>query len=386
MWFMTPPNFLGFAFIGSYIVYHKKYFFKSREVLMEIKRTGLALLSFMFLFAYLCTTLSVADSLTEEDIYIKPGGPIPIRNQMPLYLFYLQMAPDKASVIDKNEIAINADYTVSNVTVSAFTPATSLYDIQIDMEVSRITVDLRYGLYDNLEVGLEIPYIGLSSGYMDQFVEDFEDGISARTPRSRQRQGSYEFDYTFIYNNEYLINERTSKKGIGDMVFNAKYLLVKEAWYWIWPNISVRSAIKFPTADKSDLIGSGEFDYGFGVLIDKSFFDRLFVYLGGNVVMIKRPSVFSTLSMNEEIYSGMIAVEYFFTKRFSVIAESVGNSTPYPHSDTNPLDNDAYDWALGFNYRLKEKTNISWNFAVVENISAASSPDVSFHTGLDWRF
>jgi len=319
---------------------------------------------------------------------ISPSGPIPVRNQMPLYLFFMQMAPDKASTLEKGKLSINADYIVSNISVSAFTPATSLYDIQIDMEVSRITLDFRYGLCDKLEVGLEIPYIGFSSGYLDDFVEDFEDTINARTPRSRQRQGSFELDYTFKYDYNYLIQAKTSKKGIGDIIASSKYQLFEDGIFNCWvPNLSFRAAVKFPTADKDDLLGSGKLDYGCGFLLDKAFLNKkLFVYFGGNMVHIKKPEIFNVLDMDKKIYSYFTALEYFLTKRFSLITEISGNTTPYPHSDTNPLDNDAHEWTIGFNYNLKHKTEIYWNFAVVENIRSASSPDVSFCSGIEWRF
>ena len=234
---------------------------------------------FIFLFLSLMQYSIFADD-SAEDFSDKRVGPIGIRNQMPLDLFYLQMIPDKADVIETNKWTLNADYTVSNITVSAFTPATSLYDIQIDLEVSRITLDFRYGLRDNLEIGLELPYISLSSGYLDDVIEGIEDGVGARTPRSRERQGSYELDYTFKYNSEYLISMKHSTEGLGDIVLNAKYQLLKEAECFL-PDISVRTAVKFPTAEKDDLLGSGEIDYGFGLLMDRGFFnDRLFLYLG----------------------------------------------------------------------------------------------------------
>lgn len=354
---------------------------------MSINKTAIVLL-FLIIIGFSCSTgfLFAYDLEEDEDLYVKSAGPIPVRNQMPLYLFYLQMVPDRAGVTERGKFLINGDYAVSNITVSAFTPASSLYKVDIDLEVQRLTLDFRYGLYDNLEIGLEIPYIGMSSGYLDDAIEGFEDGIGARTPRSRERQGSNEFDYSFRYNGVYLIQEKTSKKGLGEIVFTAKYQLVRENWYWLWPNISLRSAVKFPTSSKKDYLGSDRFDYGFGVLMDKGFFDRFFVYLGANAVMIKKPSVFDVLGMDDHIYSYMLTLECFFTKRFSFITQVSGNTTPYPYSNTNPLDNDAHEWALGFNYRWKEKTGVSWNFAVVENISAASSPDVSFNTGLNWEF
>lgn len=350
------------------------------------KARGLILLCLFFFVAY-----APAYSLEEEGSSRSRSGPIPIRNQMPLYLIYLQMPPEQATITERNKFMINADYTVSNITVSAFTPTsdielTPLYDIQMDLEVSRVTLDFRYGLYDSLEIGLEVPFISFSRGYMDNLIEGFEDAVGARTPRSRERQGSYNYDYSFKFENRYLIQQTDSREGIGDVVLNAKYQLLKDE-RWFLPNLSIRSAIKFPTADKDGMLGSGKVDYGAGILIDKGFFNnRLIMYGGGNVVMIEKPSVFSDLSLENEIVSGMVALEYFFTNRFSVVTQVIGNSTPYPYSGTNPLDNEAYDFILGCNYRLKERSNVSWNFAIAENISAASSPDVSIHTGFDWRF
>ena len=82
----------------------------------------------------------------------------------------------------------------------------------------------------------------------------------------------------------------------------------------------------------------------------------------------------------------MLAGEYFFTKGFSFVTQVTGNSTPYPESQTNVLENQAYELGIGVNYRCKEKSDTLWHFAFTENIKSASTPDVSFHTGLDWKF
>lgn len=299
---------------------------------------------------------------------------------MPLYLIYLQMPPETSDVMDRNKSVINADYTVSNVTVSCFTPVSSLYDIQIDAEVSRFSLDFRYGLYDNLEMGFEVPYVYLSSGYLDNFVESFEDAVGATTPRSRERQGSNNFAYAFRYNNEYLIQKNDSTSGLGDASFNAKYQVIQENAFL--PNLSLRSAIKLPTGDKDSLLGSGKLDYGLGILVDKSFFSKLFIYSGFNVVFIKKPAFFNAIGLDREIFSAAGALEYFLTKRMSFVAQFMGNSTPYPDSGTNALDNYAYDISLGINYTWREKQNISWHIAVTENANGPSSPDASIKTGL----
>ena len=347
------------------------------------RKTATIAIFCMFLISTPCFVH--AYSIEKQDAETRGSGPISVRNQMPLYLIYLQMAPEKASVAQKSKLVISGDYLVSNITASAFTPATSLYDVQIDCEVSRIAIDLRYGLYENFEIGMEIPFIGLSSGYLDNFVEGIEDGIGATTPRSRERQGSYEFNYVLTYNNKKLIELKHSTEGLGDIVLGAKYQLLKDDGGFM-PNLSLRSAVKFPTADKDDLLGSGEFDYGLGILLDKGFFDRLYLYMGANMIFIEKPGFLSEMDIDGEYFSGMLATEYFFTERFSAVAQISGNSTPYTYTGTNVMDNDAYELGLGVNYTWKEKENVSFYFAVVENLESGSSPDVSFETGLNWGF
>lgn len=300
---------------------------------------------------------------------------------MPLYLFFLQLEPEEAGVVGQNKLDINAYYTVSNITVSGFTPATSLYDIQIDAEVSRFTLDMRYGLTENLEAGIEVPYLSLSRGYMDSFVEDFEDAISARTPRSRIRQGSNNYKFTLIYNNQYLIQKTNASDGIGDIVLKAKYLFVEEKESQSWPNISFRAAVKLPTGDKDDLLGSGEIDYGLGLALDKAIFEKLMVFVGVNVSFIKKPSFYSQIKLQKNIVSGCLGAEYFFSSSLSAIMQVTGNSTPYPDTGTNAMDRAGYDLGIGMNYVWKEKRNVSWNFAVMENLTSQSSPDVSFNGG-----
>jgi hypothetical protein len=336
---------------------------------------GAAITFFLFIFSNWGNTLS-ADTSTPREFFNKHRGPIAIRNQMPLYLFYLQMAPDKAEITEKDKLSINAAYTVSNITASAFTPGTSLYDIQIDAEVSRVTLDFRYGFGDKFEAGLEIPYISLSRGYLDNLIEGIEDGIGARTPRSREKQGSYNFNYSLRYNSRYLINETHSKEGLGDIVFNLKYQLLEDENFL--PNLSVRSAVKLPTAEE-ELLGSKKADYGIGLLIDKYFMDKLFIYAGFNAVFIEKPDLLDQLDLKKHILSGMMAAEYFLNPKFSLILQLSGNTSPYPTTGTNVLDNNAYELGMGFNYGM-------FHFAFIENIKSASSPDAGFHMGLKWEF
>jgi hypothetical protein len=183
-----------------------------------------------------------------------------------------------------------------------------------------------------------------------------------------------------------LIKKTNASDGLGDIVLKAKYQISEEDGNGFWPNVSFRAAVKLPTGEKRSLLGSGEIDYGFGVLLDKTFSEKIIVYTGFNFLVIEKPSFFSVLNLKRNMISGLLGVEYLLTERISIVAQVTGNSTPYPSSGTNALDESAIDMGLGINYRFKEKENMSWHFAFTENINSASSPDVTLDTGFNIGF
>jgi hypothetical protein len=128
--------------------------------------------SLVFCYLFLNGSLAPAVEPSSSDL-LKSSGTTKYRNNIPLYLFFLSMPPEKAKVLAAHQWEFSLDYTVANITSSAFTPVSSLYDIQIDAEVSRWEFQVNYGVYDHLEMGIEIPYLTLGSGYLDTFVENF---------------------------------------------------------------------------------------------------------------------------------------------------------------------------------------------------------------------
>ena len=307
---------------------------------------------------------------------VNPRGPMAIRNQMPLYLFWYAFPQEKAEVAEYKKFVTAFDYTVSNVIIDKSTWPGEEYIVKADMEISRYNLNARYGILEKFEASVEIPYLALSKGYLDSFVEDFERGIGATAVGARKKVGKYLFNYNVQHNYKTLINTQSPSSGIGDIAVNAKYMLIDEMEGL--PRVSVRGAIKLPTASKEKYLGSGKFDYGLGLLFDKSF-GRFFTYANLNTVFIEKPSFLSELNIKKYIISGMLGCEYCFTERFSGILQWTLHSTPYPKAHIDPLDNIAGEFGLGLNYQFTMNSN--WHIAVVENCFADSTPDVTFQAG-----
>lgn len=304
---------------------------------------------------------------------VNPRGPMAIRNQMPLYLFWYAFPQDKADVVEPKKFNAAFDYTVSNVIVDKATVPGEEYIVKADMEVARYNLAVKYGILDNMELELEVPYLVLSKGYLDGFVEHFEGTVGATAVGARRRSDKHQFNYDVQHNYHSLINTQTPTDGIGDTAVSAKYM-VRDQTEGL-PRISVRGAVKLPTGSDTKFLGSGKFDYGLGLLFDKSF-DRFFTYLNISTVFIDKPNFLGDINVKNYILSGMLGFEYCFTERFSGILQGTLHSTPYPKSGITPLDNNAGEIALGLNYQLTVNSN--WHIAVVENTYADSTPDVTF--------
>lgn len=327
-------------------------------------------------FILLLVSLVVLPSSCLAYERINPRGPMAIRNQMPLYLFWYFFPQEKAEVTADKKLTTVFDYTVSNVIIDKVTTPTEEYIVKADMEINRYNLNVRYGILEKFEIGLEVPYLVLSEGYLDTFVEDFEDIIGATAVGARKHTGKDLFNYELRHNGRYLIRQTETTDGIGDIALSAKYMLLDEMDGL--PRVSVRGAIKFPTAPEGEYLGTGKLDYGAGILLDKTF-SRLVTYLNLNAVLIEKPSFLDELDIKNFIASGMAGLEYCFTERFSGILQGTWHSTPYPTTGTDPLDNQAVEIGLGLNYQFTINSN--WHIAVVENAFADSTPDVTFQLG-----
>ena len=79
----------------------------------------------------------------------------------------------------------------------------------------------------------------------------------------------------------------TTEAGPGDVLLKVSWAVVEEGP--VLPEIAPYVKIKFPTADESRGLGTGEFDETFGVDVSKAFLDKLFGYLALSYTFVGSP-------------------------------------------------------------------------------------------------
>jgi len=329
------------------------------------------------IFILLCVGTAFPEDSWER--WQERAGPIPVVNQSPVQLLFLQHMPDRADMLPQGHGCIRLDTAMTNTLVSG---KSEHYVATIDTEMVRTSLQLSYGLLPGLELGLSIPAIHYYSGVMDGFIEDVEN-LFGDSRNIRENQDTNRFVCFVKKDDKTIISASENSIGMGDLVLKAKAKVWDEGN--LLPALSIRSALKLPTGDKDQAFGSGEIDWGLGLLLQKDI-SKMSFYFNANVTFPGDAFDDAGISLNE-FYAYMIGLEYRFTPRFSVLAQMNHTITrPFDDADLDLLDRRIYELLLGINYRVGEKVFIQ--AGGVEDIldSCDATADITFFFNVGLTF
>lgn len=342
---------------------------------INIKKSLLFLIFIYFIF------YPILIAYAKEDF--KPSGPIPITNQNPLYIFFLNPSPDTANVQEKEKLDFDIRYSMANVNIrqSSYHPSYDIDRVELDMEVHKLDLVFTYGLTERSDIQLDVPYLIFWGGLLDNVVDFFEDLLEVTSPSSRGERKANAYKYFVRSSRQTLIDKEDPENGLGDLVCSFKYKLTDERV--LLPTLSLRTAIKFPTGSENKLLGSGKFDYDFGILGQKRL-GRLYLYCNFDTVFIKKPDVFAPLSLDKYMTSVFLGTEYFFNHKFSLILQGGMSSTPFPKVKlVTSLEHPPVHIGLGINYKIND--SLTFKTAIVENGTSAW-PDITLYNSIKLKF
>ena len=184
-------------------------------------------------------------------------SPIYIGNQNPFVAIYGLPRAEAGFITPKGKLDASFLYYVSN---NAYSDVPGNGEEMIwDGETATYTAKLRYGVSEHLELGMDIPYVQHSGGYLDSIIRNFHSMFGF--PNDRQE----EFDKNqieFKVNDKIFLNE--SEHGLGDIRLTAAVPLFLDS-FETRRHLAVRSVLKLPTGDSDGLLGSGGTDLATGL-------------------------------------------------------------------------------------------------------------------------
>jgi hypothetical protein len=313
-----------------------------------------------------------------NDRWVEKSGPLQIVNQSPIQLLFLQPIPDRADTLPPGRGSFRVNTTLTNTLVSE---RSSRYEATLDMEHWRLTFDLAYGVSSRFEIGLNLPVAYYYAGFLDDFILEVEELLD-HPRRIRKEQDKNEFTYYVKHTDGKTIIEGSENTlGLGDLTLRAKAKIWEQGDKC--PAMSVRGSVKFPTGRQSRAFGSGEFDGGLGLLLEK---DIRQVSLYFNADATFTGDAYDDDISQDTFYTLMFGLEYRFDPRFSLVSQMYYISRPFEDADVDVLSRRIWDLLVGVHYRTEK--NLFIQGGLVEDMmdSIDATADVTFFLNVGKHF
>ena len=308
-----------------------------------------------------------------------PSGPIPIVNQAPIQLLFLQAMPDRAEIVPKGHGFLRLNTTITNTLLSQ---DHADYQGVVDMEMIRSSLDLCYGISPGFEIGMSLPFVYSYSGIMDHAILDVEQFFhSVRKVRETQEPDRYE--YAVKKNEKAFISGKEKRcTGVGDLVLRVKGRIWDEGA--IAPGLSARLGLKLPAGDTDRALGSGKPDCGLGLLLQKDI-DRLTLYLNADVIFPGDAFEQEGVPLTE-FYEFMLGGEYRVKPRFSLLMQINYVTRPFRDTGLEMLDRRIFDLLLGITYITERDLFIQGGAVEDFFYSCDAGADITFFLNMGMYF
>lgn len=326
------------------------------------------------IFFVLSIALLLATPAQSRVVNHSTYGPLKTRVQNPLYLQLLALPIEAAQPLNKKEMQAEIQTTFSNVFEYRTTGNTQL---TFDMELWRTALTYEYGISDNLDLKIELPFLSTSGGFLDGFVQSYHNAFGfPNGGREREPNGQYRF--LLINNGVTLFDDPSSPFGLSDMTLRAKFLL-PQSWHHLPIKIAVAPYIKLPTGKITNGFSSGYTDFGAALLIEASYRRFHFVTQAGTVIVSGHNKIDSILR-NAFLQFGQ-SVEFQITNGLSAVAQLTGNTSAFTNVSATELNGVVLDLNLGvagsvpLNHRIWDEIYYQLSFG--EDITGRG-PSVDF--------
>ena len=293
-------------------------------------------------------------------------GPLEVRNHYPVTQAYLWMYPESTATLPDGEALTSYSFSMANTFVNTQGSTQKItkteYDrgivasdfesgeaagqvvpnlgLYMDVESYRQNFRFKYGMSTSFEVSLEVPFLTMTGGVMDEYVEAFHAmvGVSDGEQEGAYREYSdrNKFGFYIARNGELLVANDSGVFGEtflgkrGDTSLGAKW----NVWEGgrIMPAFTLKLNYKVANGEKGDdgLASSGSDDHGYMMTFSKGF-DPWFVYFGQGMTSFgSNPSWIS-----DSVFHRFISLEWMMFSNQSLVIQNVIQSSIYP-AEGNP--------------------------------------------------
>jgi hypothetical protein len=313
-----------------------------------------------------CCALSPAQLLAEAPLYARNLSPV-------AGLFGLPSQRD-AATREAGSLGVALHGSVANHYVS---DSGSGERLLLDGETPRFTLEVRYGLADDWELALEIPWLQHSGGELDDLIDSWHDlwgmpdGGRSSAPADRLRFG-YRGD-----GGQFLLEDDVS--GLGDITVSLHHTFYRSGE----AAASLALGYKFATGEERDFLGSGGDDVYAALRFSSGMLHDLPLRWHGQLGYLRAGASDLLKPLQErDLWFAGLTLDWVISPAWSVLAQLDSHAAPLD-SGLTALGDDAVFVTLGARWRFAEAWALDVSF--IEDIRVETAPDITFQASLRYR-
>lgn len=277
---------------------------------------------------------------------------------------------------DTNQRAIDLSWNMASHAMSLRNDDESLF---LDGETHTLTVRMQESFGKRTRIGLELPWISHSGGFMDSMIDGWHDvfglpeGIRPAVPKNELR-----FVYQIDGVDSYRLDQRAS--GLGDIRLSISHDLAQNDF----AAVALIGGIKLPTGDLEKLTGSESTDVsvGFGIGSANAGATNISWWIDFGVTWPGDVAI-PGLEESGQIFYYSTALSWRAFSSVDLLVQFSGYSSPYK-SAVRALGQSGGQLGLGFDWRVSKRYSL--RFGIFEDIIVETSPDFGAEIAISLRY
>jgi len=307
-----------------------------------------------------------------------PAGAADIRafhnvNQFAFKQIFALPSLDNSPLIEAGKWRINLNLNISN---SYDVSEGDNEQLVNDVETFHGSLLLNYGLRDNWQLSIEVPYISYAGGSLDDFIYDWHD-FSNISFSGRTEDNSDQLHISYAAGSTSFFEMQDHKSGLGDLRINGAYTR-----RWDKRALIFSSELKFPTGDFDKLTGSGGFDFSAGLTLnDPQSLGKYRITLYGGIAGILLGDIDAELAALQKDFAlvGRLGLGWQATELIQLKLQLDGLSALYD-SELKQMGDPSFQLITGGSLTFTD--DVYLDISIAENLNSATAVDVAFQLGL----
>jgi len=301
--------------------------------------------------------------------------PLYVKNLSPVTGLFGLPSQRSASSQDPGSLGLALHSGVANNYVL---DANSREHLNLDGETLRVALELRYGLAQDWDLQLEVPWLDQSGGQLDGLIDNWHDlwgmpdGGRSQVPRDL-------LDYRYASSSApgFLLEDDGSGPGDVSLALNFAFFRDEDA------AVSVALGYKWGVGDEDKFLGSGADDIFVALRFSGDHRSDLPLRWHGQAGYLRAgDSDLLEDIQRQDLWFAGLALDWMVAERWSLLVQLDGNAAP-TKSDITALGDAAATLTGGVRWRFAPAW--SADASVVEDIVVETAADVTFQLSLRYQ-